>query len=155
MIINNKLDYSFGKPGIFAGVILMVLGGIVILHIWPVVLVFMGAFMTFTHSGVQMDTEKGKIRLYQNLFGIIKSGKWRPVIQYTGLTIIPVKRLTKVMSLSNRSTTLEQEDIRIFLLDKNHKPDIPVKKCKSLADGQDRMDELSLWLKLPVYSPKH
>jgi len=154
MLINNRLDRSFGKAGIFPGIILIVFGCLGILYFWPVILIITGAFFVFTHSGVMIDTEKRKIRLYQNLFGVIKTGKWVPLNQFTGLTIIPVKRYSRVMSMSNRSTTLEEKDFRIFLLNKKHKPEIVIKKCKTPEDARDRIDELALWLKLPVYSLK-
>ncbi|NQU87088.1 MAG: hypothetical protein HQ541_15130 [Mariniphaga sp.] len=112
------------------------------------------SFILFTHSGIQIDTEKRELRMFQNLFGIFKTGKWISLDQFTGLATVPVKSYSKIMSMSNRSTTMEENDFRIFLINKKHNPDFPVKKCKTLDDAQDRIDELSLWLKLPVYSIK-
>ena len=153
MIITNKLDRSFGKSTFFPGIIFLVSGSLLIFLIWPAIMALAGAFILFTHDGVQLDTEKREVRPYQSLFGIFKTGKWIPLDRFIGLTLVPVKRVSKIMSMSNRSTSIEENDFRIFLVNPHRKPDFPIKKCKTADDAQDRLDELSLWLKMPVYSP--
>ena len=154
MLITNKLDRSFGKFAFMPGVIILILGCLTILKIWPVLFIITGAFIAFTHSGAQLETEKKEVRLYQNLFGIFKTGKWQSLNLFKGLTIIPVRRLSRMMSMSNRSTSFVENDYRIFLVNKSGKPEFPIRKCKTLEDAHDRIDELSLWLKMPVYTVK-
>ena len=153
MIITNKLDRSFGKNTFFPGIIFLITGTLLVFLIWPAIMALAGAFILFTHDGVQLDTEKREVRPYQNLFGIFKTGKWIPLDRYIGLTMVPVKRVSKIMSMSNRSTSIEESDFRIYLVNHHRKPDFPIKKCKTADDAHDRLDELSLWLKMPVYSP--
>jgi hypothetical protein len=155
MIINNKLDRSFGKFAVFAGLIVFISGCLTITYIWPVFFILVSSFIIFTRSGIQIDTEKRQVRLYQNLFGIYKTGKWKTLDLYKGLILIPIKRYFRMASMSNRSATVEEQDFRIFLVNKMNKPDFPIKKCKTLEDAQSRIDELSLWLKLPVYTIKN
>jgi hypothetical protein len=155
MIINNKLDRSFGKFAVFAGLIIFISGCLTITYIWPVFFILVSSFIIFTRAGTQIDTEKRQVRLYQNLFGIYKTGKWKSMDSYKGLILIPIKRYFSMASMSNRNTTVEEHDYRIFLVNKFNKPELAIKKCKTLDDAQDRIDELSLWLKLPVYTIKN
>ena len=152
MIINNKLDRSFGKVGFVSGLILIIAGLVSIKSGFTIILVFLGAFIAFSHSGVQIDTIKKRIRLYQNIFGVFKTGKWQPIKKFHGVTYSPFNRITQMASLSNQHTTLEEHDYRIFILNKKIKPVYPIKRCKTKDEAQAQLDELSLLLKLPVYS---
>jgi hypothetical protein len=57
-------------------------------------------------------------------------------------------------SWSNRSAQVEESDFRIFLVNKRNRPDAVIKICKTRDDAQQSIDELSLWLKMTVYSLK-
>ncbi|MBN1819901.1 MAG: hypothetical protein JXR31_07690 [Prolixibacteraceae bacterium] len=155
MTINYKLDKSFGKAFSIQGLILIAFGFIGITSIWPVLFIILGTLLFFSYSGVEINTETHKLRFYHKLFGIFKTGKWDSINKYHGLTIVPYKKFSRIFSRSNRSVTIEESDFRIFLVNKNNKPEFPIKKCKSVDDAQDRIDELSLWLKLPVFTIKH
>ncbi len=154
MVINNKLDGSFGKVGLASGLLLIVAGIISIIFTtgWTVVLIILGAFISFTHSGTQIDTNKKKIRLYQNICGVIKTGKWYKIESFKGVTVTPFNRITQMRSFSNQQTTLEEHDFRIFILNKKVKPVYPIKKCKTKEEALHELDELALLLQLPVFS---
>lgn len=154
MLIDNKLDRSFGKVAFMPGILIALLGCLTIIQIWPAILIPVGLFISFTHSGAQINIKKRQVRLYQNLFGFYKSGKWKSLDLFNGLTIIPVKRYLKFWSMSNWFTSVEEPDFRIFLINRMKKPDFPIKRCCTLEDAQHRIDELSLWLKLPVFTIK-
>ena len=153
MIINNKLDRSFGKVGFGSGLILIVAGIVsVIATPFTSILILLGAFVAFSHSGVQIDTRKRRIRLYQNICGIYKTGKWVSIERYEGLTVSPYNRITQMRSFSNRVSTLEEHDYRVFILNKSIKPDFAIKRCKTNDEAMKEMDDLSLLLHLPVFS---
>lgn len=154
MIINNKLDRSFGKFAVFAGLIIFISGCLTIKYIWPVFFILVSSFIIFTRAGIQIDTEKRQVRLYQNLFGIYKTGKWKSMDLYKGLILIPIKRYFRMASMSNRSATVEEHDYRIFLVNQKNRPDAVIKICKTRDEAQQSIDELSLWLKTTVYSLK-
>lgn len=152
MVINNKLDRSFGKVGLGSGLILIIAGAITITTGFTAILIVLGAFIAFSHSGVQINSNKKRIRLYQNICGVIKTGKWQALEKFHGVTVSPFNRITQMRSLSNRQTTMEEHDYRIFILNKNKKPDFPIKKFKSREEAMQELDELALLLKLPVFS---
>jgi hypothetical protein len=56
--------------------------------------------------------------------------------------------------MSNRSITIEEKGYGIYLVDHKNKPSLLIKKCKILDDAQRRIDEYSLWLKMPVFAIK-
>lgn len=152
MIINNKLGKSFGKGFSIQGLVLIALGIITITSVWTVVFILLGALLFFSYYGVEINTGTREIRFFHKLFGVIKTGKWSPLDKYIGLTVVPVKRVSWIYSRSNRAVSIDENDYRIFLINKNNKPEIAIKKCKTVDDATDRVDELSLWLKLPVFT---
>lgn len=111
-------------------------------------------FLLLSYSGIIIDTEKHKIKPYNNLFGLIKTGKWESVDHYIGLTLVPMNRIYTIYSRSNRMSESKNTDFRIYLVNKAKKPAIPIKKCKSYEKAHNSIDEFSIWLKLPVYSVK-
>ena len=80
MIIQNKMDRTFGPFGSSTGFFLMI-GGLVAtwFSIFGLLIVLTGAFVAFTSSGVQIDTENKRLRYSDNLFGFIKTGKWTDI----------------------------------------------------------------------------
>lgn len=152
MIINNKLDRSFGSGGLFSGLVLILIGLVTIQYIWTSFLVVFGCFIAFTRSGTQIKVQERKIRLYQNIFGIFKIGKWKNLEDFRGLTIVPVKKIISLNSYSNRTTDIEEGDYRIFLVNKLRKPEFPINKYSTRAEALNAINELSLSLELSVYS---
>ena len=77
MIINNKLDQSFGPVGSFAGIVVFVAGlGAVYYSLYAVILALIGAFVCFSYSCTLIDLDKKRIRFSNNLFGVIKTDQW-------------------------------------------------------------------------------
>ena len=77
MILKNKLEIAFGPFGSSTGFFIMI-GGIIATFyslIGPVI-VIIGAFAAFTSTSTRIDTDKKRIKLSNNLFGIIPVGKW-------------------------------------------------------------------------------
>ncbi len=155
MRIDNKTENAFGKPTVFAGLIFLVTGIISIVagaFIIGAVVFIIAAFVTFTYSGVELDTKARQVRQYNKLFGIIKTGKWKSFEPYIGITLIPISTVEVMASWSNRITSTKTTDYRIYFVNKARKPVFAIKKCKSKENARDCLDEFSLWLKLPVYS---
>lgn len=158
MKIDNKITAFLTGPYIFFGFIFIpvlffsltnhqpVGAGISIAILWYV-------FGTF--SGVEIDNEKRIFRAYNKHFGLIKTGTWQTLEQYVGLTLVPMKNITRMYSRSNRTNTSEKQEFRIYLVNRAKKPALEIKRCKTLETGLQSIDEFSIWLKLPVYSVKH
>ncbi len=111
-------------------------------------------YMLGTYSGVEIDTETRKFRAYNQHFGLFKTGRWQSLDDYLGLTLVPMKNVITMYSRSNRVNRSEKQEYRVYLVNKAKKPAIEIKKCKSPETGQDSLDELAIWLHLPVFSVK-
>ena len=157
MKVDNKIEKAFGKTAVFSGIIFLMAGLIMFLagaHILAAVTVVISVFIVFTYSGVELDTENRRIRMYNSWFGFIRVGKWKSMKQYIGVTLVPIARWESMASWSNRITSNKTIDFRIFLVNEARKPAVVIKKCKNRHTAQNSLDEFSLWLKIPVYSVK-
>jgi uncharacterized membrane protein len=155
--VDNKIERAFGRTAVFAGMIFLIAGILMFIagvYIIGAVTVTLAVFVVFTDAGVELDTEKRRIRMYNNWFGFIRTGKWKSLREYIGVTLVPFSRWESMSSWSNRTTTTKTTDYRIFLVNEARKPAVAIKKCKTRETAQNSLDEFSLWLKIPVYSVK-
>jgi len=157
MKINNKISPFLTGPYIFFG-ILFIPG--IFMGLWESQWLIFGISLTIawylfgTFSGVEIDTETRKFKTYNQHFGIFRTGRWRSLDNYIGLTLVPMKSVYTMYSRSNRVNTSGKEEFRVYLVNKAKKPAIEIKKCKTREKGQNGLDELSIWLHLPVFSVK-
>lgn len=112
-------------------------------------------YLFTTFSGVEIDTENNKFRAYNKHFGLLKTGRWRTLNDYQGVTLVPMKNVTKMYSRSNRVNESSRKEFRVYLVNKAKRPAIEIKRCKTQEQGQNSLDEFSIWLKIPVFSVKH
>jgi len=155
LIINNKLDGILSGPTAFAGILFLITGAFIAFVgnvLFGIAILTFTTFFLTSYSGVDIDTDKRKIKQYNKLFGIIKIGKWTELDQYIGLTLVPIRKVNRIASRSNIVNTTVEKDYRIFLINKMKKPALAIKICKTLERAEDSIDEFSIWLKLPVYS---
>lgn len=157
MKINNRIAKPLNGPSIFLGLTFLLLGIVFLLDkSWLPGLVFLllAAFLFLTYSAVEINTETQKIKSYSKVFGIIKRGKWVSLKEYKGVTLVPMKKTYKTFSRSNRQTSSTELYFQIYLLNQALKPALQIKRCKTLFDAQNSLDEFSIWLKMPVFSIK-
>lgn len=157
MIINNKLEYILTGPKAFAAS-LFIFAGIIIVFMGHVVsgvsISFFVVLLLTSYSGVEIDTANQRIKQYNKLFGIIKTGKWKDLNSFIGLTLIPMRKINTIASRGNITNTTIKKDYRIYLVNKAKKPAFAIKTCKNREQAGNSIDEFSIWLKLPVYSVK-
>jgi len=157
MIIDNKIDKTFSGPLIFLGLTFLLMAAVLILNykwiLGPLSFILAGFFL-FTYSGIEIDTQNRMIKPYYMIFGFIRRGKWESLENYSGLTLVPMKKVQTIYSRSNRVNSAEKKDFRVFLVNKRKKPAFPLKVCNTREEAQNSMDEFSIWLKMPVYSIK-
>lgn len=157
MNIDNKIQQTFNGPLIFMGITFMAIAVILVISgmwILGILSFIIAAFLLFTFSGMEIDTEKRMIKPYYMLFGLFRNGKWQSLEKYVGLTLVPMRKVYSVFSRSNRRIDSEKDDFRVYLVNKARKPALPLKSCKTEEAAQNSMDEFSIWLKMPVYSVK-
>ena len=135
----------------------MVLGLVFIINAgWMLGAAFLmvACFLVFTYSGIEIDTDKRRIKSYFKIFGLIKRGKWESLGKYEGVTLVPMKKVHTTFSRSNRQTSTTEKYFQIFLVNKAKKPALPIKNCRTMEQAQNSIDEFSIWLKLTVFSLK-
>ncbi len=144
MIITNKLDKSFGPVGSTAG-IFMFFAGIAVLYysFFGIIIVFLGAFIGFTSSCTSIDTERKRIRFSNNIFGLIKTGKWINIEPTMKIGIKKSSRAWRAYSRSNESLDIVSKDFRIILFDSNNKMIMPIKKVDSPNKAKSELEILS------------
>ncbi|WP_297097781.1 hypothetical protein [uncultured Draconibacterium sp.] len=158
MLVSNKISRTLEGPYRFIGFYFVVVSAMslyeqawIIFSIHAVV----GWFLLGSYSGVDIDTEKQRFRSFNMWFGVLKTGKWEPVAKYLGLTLISMNKVYSLYSRSNRNITSKKKEFRVYFVNTKKRPAIAVKKCKTNDEAQRCMDEMAIWLHLPVYSTKH
>lgn len=155
MHIDNKTDLFLSGPIRFVGYTFLFFGVSFLVQkafVSGTICLFITSFALLTYTGVEIDTYSSRIRQYNKLFGLIKTGKWKNLSTYIGVTLIPMKKVSMFASLSNRTTTTTEHFYRIFLVSKARKPAIAIKVCKNREKAQNSLDEFAVWLKMPVFS---
>ena len=155
MLINNKISRFLNGPYIFAGIIFLVQGIYVLVRqewVFAFIFLFVSWFLFGTYSGIEIDTDKNEFREYNKWFGIIKTGEWKSFDKYLGVTLVPMNKVYRMYSRSNRVNDSAKKEYRIYLVNKAKRPSVLLKKCDSQEQAQRNMDELAIWLKLTVFS---
>jgi hypothetical protein len=153
--IDNKIEKPFGKTAVFVGVVFLIAGTGILLNraiILGFLVILFAALVVFTFSGIEIDTEKHEVRQYNKWFGLFKTGKWKSLRAYIGVTLVPITTRESMASWSNRVTSSKKTDYRIFLVNKARKPAFAIKTCQTRKEAQNSLDEFSIWLKVPVFS---
>jgi len=128
MIIDNKIQQTFNGPLIFMGITFMAIAVILVIGsnwILGILSFIIAAFLLFTFSGMEIDTERRMIKPYYMLFGLFKNGKWQSLEKYIGLTLVPMRKVYSVFSRSNRISNSEMDDYRVYLVNRSKKPALP------------------------------
>lgn len=157
MLIDNKIERTFSGPLVIMGITFLAIAVTLTFTyhwIFAIASFIVASFILFTYSGIEIDTEKRMIKPYYMVFGILKRGNWESLDKYKGLTLVPMQKVYKTFSRSNRTNSSVENDFRVFLVNMAKKPAFPLKSCKSREAAQNSMDEFSIWLKLPVFSVK-
>ncbi len=157
MLIHNKISRTLSGPYLFIGIVFSVGTIFSFLHAsWVLagIQLVISWFLLASYSGVDIDTEKRQIKEYNMWFGIYKTGQWKAIKTYKGLTLVSMQKVYRLYSRSNRRNIQSHKDFRIYLVNKNKRPSIAIKKCKTAQEAKKNINELALWLKLPVYSIK-
>ena len=149
MIVKNKLDKIFGPFGSSAGLFLIV-GGIAATYysLIGLILIIIGAFISFTSTSTILDADKKRIKLSNNLFGIIPVGKWIEINPEMKIGLKKTRMGFRAYSRSNIPLDYNTNDIRIILYDSDNSQIMPIKKFDSIESSKIEFDELSITLGL-------
>ncbi len=144
MIQNNKLDKSFGPIGAIAGITLFLVGIILLLFsLSGLFLILLGAFVGFTSTSTMIDMDKKRVRLSNDLFGIIKTGRWINIEPTMKIGIEQSNRTWRAYSRGSQSVDITNKDFRLILYDENNKQIVQLKKDKSFDSLKVKLELLS------------
>jgi hypothetical protein len=149
MIINNKLDKSFGPVGTAAGIFLFIIGIITLYSSWyGLILVLLGAFVGFSSTSTLIDSDNRRVKFLNNLFGIIQTGKWIFVNQDMKIGIRESNVTWRAYSRGNRPLDIDNKDFRLVLLDSENQEIMTLKKTDSLQSAKAELEILCNMLAL-------
>ncbi len=149
MIINNKLDKSFGPIGTIAGITIFVVGVILIyFSLSGLFLILIGAFVGFTSTSTTIDLDNKRVRFSNNIFGIIKTGQWIKLESSMKIEIKQSNKTWRAYSRGNRSIDITDKDFRLLLINENNKQIMPLMKTISLEKAKNELESLTSLLGL-------
>ncbi len=144
MIAKNRLDKPFGPMGTSAGIFMLIAGLIATYYsLTGLILVFIGAFLGFTSTSTLVDAEKKRIKLSNNLFGILPVGQWIDIKPEMKLGLKNTHRGYRAYSRGNRMFDVHIKDIRIMLYGADNKQIMPIRKFDSLDSAKTELESLS------------
>ncbi|MCX6250158.1 MAG: hypothetical protein NTX61_05335 [Bacteroidetes bacterium] len=156
MIKKNKLDKSFGSVGTSAGVFLFIAGVIITyFYISGLILVLLGAFFGFTSTSTLIDYDKKRVKFSNDIFGIIKIGKWINIESDMKIGIKKSDVTWRAYGASNQAIDVIVKDFRLILFDSDNKEIMQIKKTDSLDAAKIERETLSNKLGLCIVVPHY
>jgi len=147
----NNLDKSFGPAGSISGVTIFIVGLILTyFSLSGLIFVLFGAFVGFTSTSTLIDYDKKRLKFSNNLFGFIHTGQWIDVKPDMKIEIKKSNKAWRAYSRGSRSVDFVSKDFRLFLVDANNKPIMPIMKAKLLDTAEIELESLAIRLGLII-----
>ncbi|MEO8588896.1 MAG: hypothetical protein ABI432_05970 [Flavobacteriales bacterium] len=96
-------------------------------------------------GGVEIDTDRKKLREYSALFGL-RWGAWGPLTKYKHVSVLHVRRSSAVQGRAGGSTSVEEMNYDVCLLDETHRKKLVVTSCDTPADAERKSIDVALTL---------
>lgn len=143
MVVRNKLDKVFGPFGSSTG-FFMLIGGIIATYysFTGLIIILIGAFISFTTTSTHIDFENKKIRFSNNLFGIIPVGKWFSIEPDMKIGVKKSHRGYRAYIRGNQPIDIHNNDFRLFLYSFDNKQIMPIQKFNSYIIAKAAQIEL-------------
>jgi hypothetical protein len=144
---NNKFGKLFGPSFSFAGYILLAVGIIAVSYsLTSLIFIIPGMFIAFTYSGTVIDIENKRVKPYTSLFGIVRTGNWINVSQFSRFSIEKKTRRYTSYSRTNLRLDTNMSVIQLLLINQNGTRKIVLNEYSKFEDAQKEMEELSEFL---------
>jgi len=144
MITKNRLDKSFGPVGTSTGIFMLLAGCFATYYsLAGIILILLGAFIGFTSTSTLLDPEKKRMKFSNNLFGIIRVGKWVYISPEMKIGLKKIHRGYRTYSRSNRTLDIQSRDIRIILYGGDNKKILTIGKFNSKESAKSDLQNLS------------
>lgn len=130
----------------------MFLGGIIATYysLSGLVIVVVGAFVSFTTTSTFIDTENKRVKLSNNIFGFIPVGKWINITPEMKLGLKKSHFGYRAYIRGNQPVDIHNNDIRVFLYSADNKQLMPLKKFSSFETSKEGIKELGSILELNI-----
>lgn len=152
MIINNKLDKSFGPIGTTAGIFMLIVGIITtVSSFYGLFLVLFGALVGFSSTSAVIDFNKRRIKFSNNLFGIIRTGNWIQIEPNMKIGIKESNTSWRAYSRGNRTLDVDNHDFRLILFDSDMQEIMALKKNDSFDSAETELKILCNKLELSAF----
>lgn len=134
-----------------AGITIFVVGIILVFFsLSGLFLILLGAFVGFSSTSTLIDFDKKRIKFSNNLFGIIKAGKWLDISTDMKIGIKKSNKTWRTFSQGSRTLDISNQDFRIILYDSANNQIMPVKKSVTLDSAKIEIEKLSNQLGLEL-----
>jgi len=143
MKTTHTFEKAFGPAASFTGIVIFIAGLLAMFYsLNAIALVLVGAFMAFTNTSTTIDHEKKKVRFSNNIFGMIKIGKWMSLRDDMQIGTKQESNVYRTYSRSNQTIDLKVVYKKIYLFDRNRNPIFPIKQIKEKENVDEAIMEI-------------
>ena len=141
---NNNLGKFFGPSQSYMGYVFIACGIFFISYsLASLLLIIPGGFMAFTYTGTIIDTDNRKIKPYTSFFGLIRTGKWIEISQFSRFNIVKSNRRYTSYSRGSVRFDMDISDIRLLLINRDGTRKVVVNRYDKFEEAHREMEELS------------
>lgn len=143
-IINYNHGKFFNSSLIYSGYFFILCGLIAVVYSpGSLFLIIPGTFMAFTYSGTIINTEKNTVRPYTNLFGIIRTGKYANISDFTRFSIRNTHRRYTAHSRGQVRLDMDIYSMDLLLLNHDGSRKIILNRYHNFEQAQNEKERLS------------
>ncbi|MDD2385738.1 MAG: hypothetical protein PHP52_03040 [Bacteroidales bacterium] len=144
MLVNNKLDNTFGPFGVFAGIVVLLFGIYSCFYNWiGLTTVVVGIFLAFSSTSTKIDFANKRAKFSNNIFGIFKIGYWTEIKPEMSLIIQKTARKRLGFNQSNESQTQAVKDFRIMLINEKGSSILALKKFRDKDKAETELKQIA------------
>jgi hypothetical protein len=152
----NWFGKSFGPVASFSGMIILIVGLYATYYgLSGLVLVLFGFFIGFTDSSTTIDVRNKRVKYTNNIFGIIKIGKWVQVEKNMSIGIVRDNRVFRTYSRGNQILDIKEKAAKIYLFNQKGDPIVPIMQGQHDKNLAAEVDKLCYDLEIPIVIPKN
>ena len=113
---SNRIENLYGPVGSFAGIVVLIAGLILVFSsLSGIILILIGGFVGLSYSSTTIDFDQKQMRFSNNIFGMLKTGRWIKVTDTMKVGIIKKNTTWRANSQSNRSIDVTKGVVLIVL----------------------------------------
>jgi hypothetical protein len=141
---NNKFGKFFGPSFTFTGYALIAAGLISLSYsLTSLLLIIPGLFIAFTYTGTIIDFRNKRVKAYTSLFGVIRTGNWIEISNFTRFSIVKSTQRYTTYSRGSVRFDMNISGLNLLLMNKEGTLKVVLNKFPNFEEAQKEMDELT------------